>query len=156
MKATFQGAGLLPRGAAGRLRTLLAKLGAELDRGERVGILFTDDAGIRVYNARHRRRDEPTDVLSFGSDEPGYLGDLVISVTRARAQADELGHSTADEIEVLVLHGVLHLLGHDHETDGGRMRRLEARLARRLFGGRRGLVERAGAGRDRGTKGRGR
>jgi probable rRNA maturation factor len=71
-----------------------------------------------------------------------YLGDLAISVETARRQAQEAGHALADEAAVLLLHGVLHLLGHDHETDGGRMRRLETRIARRLLGGASGLIHR--------------
>lgn len=153
MKASFVGARRLPRGAASRLRAMLLRLGEALDlEGARVGVLFTNDAGIRAHNARWRDRDEPTDVLSFASDdEPGYLGDLVVSLERAREQASEEGHRLEDEIEVLLLHGVLHLTGHDHETDGGRMRRLEERLAGQILGGTRGLVARSAGARGRRT-----
>lgn len=132
-----------------RLKPLLERLGRELDRHWcTLSILLTDDRGIRDYNLRFRGLDEPTDVLSFPTEsgdptaEGHYLGDLVVSLERAAAQAEELGHGVEDEVEVLVLHGVLHLLGHDHETDQGEMRALEARLARSLFGEARGLIER--------------
>jgi probable rRNA maturation factor len=82
-----------------------------------------------------------TDVLSFPSDERGYLGDVVIAAGVARRQALRAGHSLQTEVRVLALHGLLHLLGYDHERDAGRMARLEARL-RRLGGLREGLIER--------------
>jgi probable rRNA maturation factor len=141
-----------PRGSAGlapRVAALCQRLGRELGlRRSTLSVLLTDDAGIRDYNRRFRRRDEATDVLSFpaGSGNPAdqghYLGDLVISVERAASQAREHGHEPSDEVEVLVLHGVLHLLGHDHEADEGQMREVEERLARKLFGSARGLIAR--------------
>jgi len=88
-------------------------------------------------------------VLSFPSeagseqDSGHYLGDLIVSLERAADQASEQGHGLVEEVEVLVLHGVLHLLGHDHESDDGEMRELEAGLARKLFGGTRGLTDRS-------------
>jgi probable rRNA maturation factor len=75
---------------------------------------------------------------------PGYLGDLAISWQRARAQAREFGHSTEAEIQVLMLHGLLHLMGLDHETDDGRMSRTERRW-RRALGLPAGLIERVQA-----------
>jgi probable rRNA maturation factor len=83
----------------------------------------------------------PTDVLSFPADEPGELGDVVIALGVARRQAAQAGHSLATELRVLALHGLLHLLGYDHERDDGQMRRLEQRL-RRKGGLREGLIER--------------
>ena len=82
-----------------------------------------------------------TDVLSFPSDERGCLGDVVIAAGVARRQARRAGHSLQTELCVLALHGLLHLLGYDHERDAGRMARLEARL-RRAGGLREGLIER--------------
>jgi len=109
-------------------------------RGD-VSIAIVPDARIRALNHRYRRKDSPTDVLSFPADEPGTLGDIVIAAGVARRQAREAGHSLQTELRVLALHGLLHLLGYDHEHDDGRMARLERRL--RAKGGlREGLIER--------------
>ena len=109
-------------------------------RGE-VSLAFVTDAAIRALNRQHRRTDAPTDVLSFPSDEPRFLGDIVIAAGVARRQARRAGHGFGVEARVLALHGLLHLLGHDHETDQGQMERLEARLRRRA-GLREVLIER--------------
>lgn len=92
-----------------------------------VSILFTDDEEIALLNKEYRQIDGPTDVLSFSQFEgedfapdemETPLGDVVISVETARRQADEQGHSLEQEINVLLVHGILHLLGYDHvETD---------------------------------------
>ena len=100
------------------------------------------DARVRALNRQFRRQDTPTDVLSFPAEEPGQLGDIVIAVGVARRQAREAGHSLATELRVLALHGLLHLLGYDHEHDDGRMARLERRL-RRKAGLPEGLIERS-------------
>lgn len=149
MKAMVVGAPAGAEGLAERLAPLLAKLGERLDKsGCTLSVMFTDDAGITRYNEQFAGKPSPTDVLSFPSeagseDDSGhYLGDLIVSLERAKEQAAEQGHGLPEEVEVLVLHGVLHLLGHDHETDEGEMRLLEAELARELFGGTRGLTER--------------
>ena len=94
---------------------------------------------MREFNHRYREKDTTTDVLSFpGDEEPEpdgsvHLGDIVISVATAARQARELGHSLPRELKRLLLHGYLHLLGYDHETDDGTMLRLERRLVRRLL-----------------------
>jgi probable rRNA maturation factor len=115
-------------------------------------IAIVPDGRVQQLNRRYRRKDAATDVLSFPasadrlrrgrpSDEPRYLGDVVIAAGVARRQAREAGHSLQHELRVLALHGLLHLLGYDHEHDAGRMARVEARL--RLRGGlREGLIER--------------
>jgi probable rRNA maturation factor len=104
-------------------------------------VALVPDARIRALNLRYRRKDTPTDVLSFPADEPGVLGDVVIATGVARLQARQAGHSLQTEIRVLALHGLLHLLGYDHDHDDGQMARLERRL--RLRGGlREGLIER--------------
>lgn len=96
---------------------------------------------MREFNQRYRDKDVPTDVLSFpGDDEPEpdgsrHLGDIVISVATAGRQAQSRGHSLPRELKRLTLHGYLHLLGYDHETDDGAMLRLERRLVRRLLPG---------------------
>jgi len=106
-----------------------------------VTIAVVPDGRVQQLNRRYRRTDAPTDVLSFPSDERGYLGDVVIAAGVARRQAAHAGHSLQHELRVLALHGLLHLLGYDHERDGGRMARVEARL-RRQGGLREGLIER--------------
>jgi probable rRNA maturation factor len=104
-------------------------------------IAIVPDARVRALNRAFRKKDTPTDVLSFPAGEPGYLGDVVIAAGVARRQARDAGHSLRTELRVLALHGLLHLLGYDHETDSGRMARVERRL--RTKGGLpEGLIER--------------
>ena len=116
-----------------------------------VTIAIVPDRHIRALNRRFRREDRVTDVLSFPasgqrrrgepSAERAYLGDIVIAAGVLRRQAREARHSVRTELRVLALHGLLHLLGYDHERDAGQMARLEARL--RARGGlRAGLIER--------------
>jgi probable rRNA maturation factor len=123
-----------------------------------VGVAVVSDARVRALNRRYRGVDRATDVLSF-SPGPGvdgvnglevlpglpgvYIGDIVIARGVARRQARDAGHSELTEWRVLALHGLLHLLGYDHERDRGRMRRVERRL-RRQGGLPDGLIERAG------------
>jgi probable rRNA maturation factor len=121
---------------AGVLRNVVA-------RGREFHCLVTGDAELRKLNLRFRGKDAATDVLSFPSGVVSPLGDIAISLGRARAQARECGHSIEDEICILMLHGVLHLLGMDHETDRGKMARAELRWRRKL-GLPAGLIERAG------------
>lgn len=121
-----------------RLRTAL-KLG-----GRDFNVCFVDDREIERLNADYRGERRPTDVLSFlwpdgrqgsdifGRELRGFLGDVVISAETARRNARREGHSAANEIRWLVLHGVLHLLGYDHETDQGEMTALELTLRERL------------------------
>jgi probable rRNA maturation factor len=106
-----------------------------------VTLAIVANSRIRDLNRRYRRKDAPTDVLSFPADEPGELGDVVIALGVARRQATQARHSLLTEFRVLALHGLLHLLGYDHERDGGQMRRLEQRL-RRAGGLPEGLIER--------------
>jgi probable rRNA maturation factor len=101
--------------------------------------MVTTDAELKRLNTQFRRANYPTDVLSFpGSNE------LAISYQRAKAQAREFGHAVEQEIELLMLHGVLHLLGLDHETDRGEMGRRES-LWRRKLGLPNGLITRVRA-----------
>jgi probable rRNA maturation factor len=106
-----------------------------------ITVALLPDTRVRALNRRYRKKDTATDVLSFPADEPGQLGDVVIGIGVARRQALAAGHSLATELRVLSLHGLLHLLGYDHEHDDGRMARLEQRLRRR-GGLREGLIER--------------
>ena len=113
-----------------------------LAQGRAFACLITGDAELRRLNREFRGKDAPTDVLSFPA-AAGHLGDIAISVSRARAQARAFGHTVEQEIQILMLHGVLHLLGMDHETDRGRMARAEKRW-RSSFGLPDGLIERVG------------
>jgi probable rRNA maturation factor len=113
------------------LRGAAAILGV---RGE-VTLVLAGDALLRRLNRDYRGKDRPTDVLSFPGDggESG-LGDVVISVPRAERNARELARTLPEELDVLALHGFLHVLGYDHEADDGTMDRLETRLRTRLLG----------------------
>jgi len=106
-----------------------------------VVVALVSDARVQRLNARYRAKDTPTDVLSFAAEEPGFLGEIVIASGVARRQARDAGHPVQVELRVLALHGLLHLLGYDHERDDGRMARVERRL-RRKGGLREGLIER--------------
>ena len=151
----------------GGLSRWLARAAPSQARGE-VAIALVADSRVRTLNQHYRRTNTSTDVLSFPEVAPGlprtgsripvsgtrlrrsrlrgsHLGDIVIATGVARRQARDAGHSYATELRVLALHGLLHLLGYDHEDpdDAGRMARAEARL-RRKAGLRAGLIERTG------------
>jgi probable rRNA maturation factor len=126
----------------------LARIAPPRTRGL-VNVALVSDARVRALNREYRRRDYATDVLSFpaGSDSiasgrPTFIGDIVIARGVARRQARSAGHAEATELRVLALHGLLHLLGYDHEHDDGRMARAERRL-RRKAGLKDGLIERS-------------
>jgi len=95
-------------------------------------IAFVSDKSIRKLNQQFRGVDKATDVLSFPADEPPNLGDVAVSVETAAAQAKANGLSFENEIAQLILHGLLHLSGYDHETDNGEMNRFELGLRRQL------------------------
>ena len=122
----------------------LARVAPRSARGE-VGVALVSNARVRALNRKYRRRDYTTDVLSFPNPESliphPYLGDIVIATGVARRQARKAGHSELTELRVLALHGLLHLLGYDHERDRGAMAKLE-RTLRRKGGLREGLIER--------------
>ncbi len=129
------------------LATFLRQASAAVRLNGEVSVLLTSDAHLRRLNREFRHKDRPTDVLSFPAPEPvnghgSTGGDLAVSVDTAARQAEELAHSLATELEILVLHGLLHLAGYDHETDQGRMARKESAL-RRQFGLAEGLIERS-------------
>ncbi len=103
-----------------------------------IGVMVCDDTTIRSLNRHFRGMDRPTDVLAFPAnyaqpEGPPYLGDVAISVETATRQAVDAGTSLETELQVLVLHAIVHLCGYDHETDRGEMKRLEARLRRELI-----------------------
>lgn len=115
-------------------------------KGE-VTILLTTDAAIRKLNRQFRGNNKATDVLSFPAEGIGaeeIAGDLAISIPTALEHAAEQGHSLSTEIKVLILHGLLHLAGYDHEADEGKMARRE-RLLRAKLNLPHGLIERADA-----------
>jgi len=119
-----------PEAGTRQLRPWLTRLLATLaPDAASFGVRFASDREVRRANRDFRGKDRPTDVLSFPG-EGGHLGDVLISVPTARRQAAAAGHSVERELRVLLLHGVLHCLGHDHETDDGAMERLERRLRR--------------------------
>jgi len=129
------------------LTAFLAKAALAAGVSGSVAVLLASDAEIRRLNRQFRHKDKPTDVLSFPAAEPGQsrehtAGDLAISVPTAQRQAQESGHSLFIELQVLILHGLLHLAGYDHETDDGQMARRETTLRRR-FGLEAGLIERS-------------
>jgi probable rRNA maturation factor len=104
-----------------------------------VTIAFVSDRQIQTLNKRFRNQNKATDVLSFPAERDEFqqtfqsgLGDIAISLERADAQARENGLEFGQEVAQLILHGLLHLCGHDHETDQGEMNRLELRLRRKL------------------------
>jgi len=128
------------------LREFARQLQAEVTGGRAFCCLVTSDAELRRLNKQFRKKDYATDVLSFplprgrGSEGHGrgpqgdeeLLGELAISWDRAKAQASEYGHTAADEMRILMLHGVLHLTGMDHEQDRGQMARSEVSWRKRL------------------------
>ncbi len=113
----------------------------EVARRRPFAIMIAGDGSVRQANGRFRGQSASTDVLSFPDGEEGRLGDILISAARAQRQAHEHGHRVEDELKILALHGLLHLLGYDHESDDGRMRRAEARW-RKKYGLAPGLIER--------------
>lgn len=139
----------LARIDARRVATLVDTTLSAVGRAEaNLTVAFVRDRVIRDLNRKFRGNDRVTDVLSFpaedyrghvsdvsfiGSGISEFLGDIVISTDAALNQADDAGHSFEREVNELVIHGVLHLCGYDHETDRGQMNRLELRLRRKLL-----------------------
>jgi probable rRNA maturation factor len=135
-----------------RLRRVLERAAGALRVSGELALVLGGDQRLRGLNARYRGKDKPTDVLSFpgacAGHRPGAssrtrcpacargvpeLGDIVISVRTAERNARRLGRTLPRELDVLALHGFLHVLGYDHETDDGTMDRLEQRLRKRLL-----------------------
>jgi probable rRNA maturation factor len=111
-------------------RTVLLTL-EKLDRLDReldeVSIAFVDDDAMTALNRKFRHKNKTTDVLTFAGEDR-FLGDIVISVDKAKRQAADEKHSLATEVRYLILHGILHALGYDHETDSGEMNSLEVEV----------------------------
>lgn len=148
-----------PIAAARGLGPWLSRIAPARARGD-LTVAIVSDGRMRALNRAYRGKDYATDVLSFPATEPvedrarkpdrgphlrrnlvSFLGDVVIAGGVAARQADEAGHSLRVELRILALHGLLHLLGYDHETDAGEMARVEARL-RKKAGLQEGLIER--------------
>jgi probable rRNA maturation factor len=127
----------------------LAKIAPAKAKGD-LSIAIVSDRRMRALNRQFRGKDAVTDVLSFPSSDPstslragrGFLGDVVIASGVATQQAKAAGHTVRTELRVLALHGLLHLIGYDHESDDGKMARVERRL-RRKAGLKEGLIERS-------------
>jgi probable rRNA maturation factor len=141
---------ILRKRVAGLSDASLARFVARASRAVKlrgaVNVVVTSSYELRALNRRFRGKDQPTDVLSFAPDPDfvsGLAGDIAISAEIAKQNARRLGHSAAREIKILVLHGVLHLAGYDHESDHGMMAGKEAKL-RQSLGLPVGLIERNG------------
>jgi probable rRNA maturation factor len=130
---------IVKKNVAGLSELALARFVTRASRAARlrgaVNVLLTSNSELRALNSRFRGKDRPTDVLSFppvfGLGN-AFAGDVAISAEMAAHNARRLGHSPAKEVEILVLHGLLHLAGYDHERDHGEMARTEERLRRAL------------------------
>lgn len=119
-------------------RLVLARLVPQNAVLSEVTVVFLNNPRIQWYNRVYRSKDTPTDVLSFPVnevtvEESHYLGDILISVEKAAAQAGDKNHSLSEELQILLLHGMIHSIGFDHENDSGEMNRLEKRLRRQLI-----------------------
>ena len=127
-------------GITSRLRKLLRIL--DLPEAE-LSVLFVGDHAMRSLNRKYRGKDRTTDVLSFSlregmfpSIQPQVLGDIVISIPAARRQANEAGHPLSREVDQLLVHGLLHLIGYDHERGRGTaeaMKKKESQLLKKLY-----------------------
>lgn len=129
------GQGRFPAARDPGLARWLADLTRELaPEADSFAVRLVGDRTIRGFNRDFRGVDRTTDVLSFPGEqgpEGRHIGDVVVSVPRAQAQAAQRGHPVAREVRLLILHGLLHCLGYDHESDGGEMDRRERALRRR-------------------------
>jgi probable rRNA maturation factor len=112
-----------------------------------ITLVFLNLLQMQKYNKKYRKKDHATDVLSFPVNETNeennyYLGDILICIDKARENAEAAQHSLDKELQVLVLHGILHLMGYDHETDQGQMNRLEFRLRKNVIDNNRLVIQR--------------
>jgi probable rRNA maturation factor len=129
---------------------LVRRVLQELGKSGEVSVLFTGDGEIRSLNRKFRGMNRSTDVLSFpwapSGGKGGYLGDIAISIPTAKRYAKRAGWPLTEELRFLLLHGLLHLLGHDHETDSGRMNRLQSTLGKKVLGREIPALRTAGSG----------
>ena len=124
-----------PKALPGVERLVRRAARAAARRGKSLNVALADDRGVRSLNKRHAKQDKPTNVLSYPSGERAFLGDIVLARQTVWRKARAQKKSPADHVAHLVVHGVLHLLGHDHETgdaDAERMEALERRILARL------------------------
>jgi probable rRNA maturation factor len=135
LDVALAGAARYPELGSRELRAWLVALVAEVAPDyDSLGVRFTGDRAMQALNRDFRQKDKPTDVLSFPGEatpEGQHLGDIVISVPTAARQAAERGQPLEREVKLLLLHGLLHCLGYDHESDAGEMERIERRLRRK-------------------------
>ncbi len=124
------------------LRAFAESVACDVLEGRGFTCLITGDDQMQALNRDFLKHDYATDVLSFPAPDGADLGEMAISIDRAREQATAHGHAAIAEVKILMLHGALHLAGHDHETDKGKMRRLESKW-RKTLGLPTGLIERA-------------
>lgn len=129
---TLRGRAAVPRSEW--IRAYQAVFAMTRMRPRHMHLVLTNRAGIRKLNAAYRGKDRPTDILSFESDEPGYAGEVVLCYPQIVAQAKVYGTTIRHEAIGLFVHGMLHLLGHDHETmrDFKRMHALENKILKKL------------------------
>ena len=124
------------------IREYAKRLSITVAAGRGFTVLITIDKEMRRLNHEFLGKDYPTDVLSFPMEgDVSELGEIAISAQQARLQAKQFRHSVEEEIGILMLHGLLHLMGMDHETDGGKMKRAEKKW-RRVLNQPQGLIER--------------
>jgi probable rRNA maturation factor len=121
--------------------TISGSIKINANRQTEVSVVFLNQQQMQKYNHQYRKKNYATDVLSFPADPP-YLGDILLCVDKAQENAASAGYSVNREIQILLLHGVLHLLGYDHETDQGEMDSLEGKLRKRLITNRQ-LIQRS-------------
>ena len=124
-----------PKALPGVERLVRKAARAAARRGKSLNVALADDKAVRVLNKRDRRKDTPTNVLSYPSGERAFLGDIVLARQTVWREARAQKKSPADHVAHLVVHGVLHLLGHDHESSDAaaeRMEALERRILKRL------------------------
>jgi probable rRNA maturation factor len=126
----------------------IGRTGIQQSAETEVSLVFLNLKQMQQYNKDYRKKNYPTDVLSFPVNEPiednrHYLGDILICVDKARENAEGAQHSLDRELQVLILHGILHLMGYDHETDQGQMHALEYKLRKKLIRGTRIIRSRA-------------
>ncbi len=137
----------LPGVSERALRRFLTRAERAVGLSGEVNVLITTSREVRALNRRYRGKDKPTDVLSFPPLRTiihDFAGDVAISADIAAQNSRKLGHAASDEIKILMLHGVIHLAGYDHESDEGQMARKEDRL-RRALGLPASLIARNGA-----------
>jgi probable rRNA maturation factor len=116
----------------------IGRTGIQQSAETEVSLVFLNLKQMQQYNKDYRKKNYPTDVLSFPVNEPTednrhYLGDILICVDKARENAEGAQHALDRELQVLILHGILHLMGYDHETDQGQMDKLEAKLRKAVI-----------------------